>query len=171
SPQRSPRRDDNRRTGALRRRAVLSSRTRSNPVRTCVRRYQRAAWAGRACPDGRSGGPAGRVPEEVAAVPVWTGELPTFDGLGPGLRMRWDEDGDGDGIPAGGGTDCDDAEPRAFGGASESCDLVDNDCDGTVDESCPCAPVGAVEDCPTPCGSTGDRTCEESGWSACVLRR
>ncbi|MES2642096.1 MAG: MopE-related protein [Myxococcota bacterium] len=30
--------------------------------------------------------------------------------------------------------DCDDADPTAYPGASESCDDVDDDCDGTVDE-------------------------------------
>jgi hypothetical protein len=32
-------------------------------------------------------------------------------------------------------TDCDDAHANAFPGASESCDTLDNDCDGTVDEA------------------------------------
>ena len=30
--------------------------------------------------------------------------------------------------------DCDDDEPEAWSGAEESCDEVDNDCDGTADE-------------------------------------
>ncbi len=31
-------------------------------------------------------------------------------------------------------TDCDDVDANAYPGASETCDLIDNDCDGTVDE-------------------------------------
>ncbi len=58
-----------------------------------------------------------------------------------------DADGDGHGdpgttllaceLPAGAaatGDDCDDADATAFPGAPESCDDVDDDCDGTVDE-------------------------------------
>ncbi|MFH1465372.1 MAG: MopE-related protein [Pseudomonadota bacterium] len=43
----------------------------------------------------------------------------------------WD-DADGDGYVD--GPDCDDHDPRAFPGASEYCDGVDNDCDGVADE-------------------------------------
>src|SRR5262249_40223291 len=39
---------------------------------------------------------------------------------------------DGDGHPA--AIDCDDASPLRFPGAAEACDLVDDDCDGLVDE-------------------------------------
>ncbi|MEQ1503054.1 MAG: MopE-related protein [Myxococcota bacterium] len=58
-----------------------------------------------------------------------------------------DADGDGHGVPgdtttacfapegyAGLSDDCDDAEPLAWTGAAESCDGVDNDCDGATDE-------------------------------------
>lgn len=58
-----------------------------------------------------------------------------------------DADGDGHGVPEGSietcGTplgfaalddDCDDGNPARFPSATESCDLVDNDCDDTVDE-------------------------------------
>jgi hypothetical protein len=41
-----------------------------------------------------------------------------------------DVDGDG----AAGARDCDDADKRAFKGAAEVCDGIDNDCDGNVDE-------------------------------------
>ena len=41
-------------------------------------------------------------------------------------------DADGDGAFA--DTDCDDANPRVFPGAEETCDDLDNDCDGSVDE-------------------------------------
>ena len=58
-----------------------------------------------------------------------------------------DDDGDGFGDPSSARTacavgdgeterpgDCDDADPRRFPGASELCDLVDQDCDTTIDE-------------------------------------
>ncbi len=45
-------------------------------------------------------------------------------------------DSDGDGALASwcGGDDCDDDDPTVYPSASEVCDGVDNDCDGTVDE-------------------------------------
>ena len=42
---------------------------------------------------------------------------------------------DGDGFTAAQG-DCDDTDSRTFPGAYESCDGVDNDCDGIVDDGC-----------------------------------
>ena len=55
------------------------------------------------------------------------------------------EDDDGDGHPdaacPSGGTDCDDTDPRTWAGATERCDLRDNDCDGGVDESCADLPI------------------------------
>ena len=45
-----------------------------------------------------------------------------------------DADGDGYLFDNCGGDDCDDDDPDINPGADEVCDLVDNDCDGTVDE-------------------------------------
>jgi hypothetical protein len=53
------------------------------------------------------------------------------DADGDGLPDCLDDDVDGDGFTAGDG-DCDDAAPLVFPGATESCDLVDSDCDGSL---------------------------------------
>ena len=51
------------------------------------------------------------------------------------MRRRWrresNADRDGDGYAA--SIDCDDSNPMVFPGATERCDNVDNDCDGTID--------------------------------------
>ena len=49
----------------------------------------------------------------------------------PSLAAAQDADGDTF-EPADG--DCDDSDPGAFPGSAESCDGVDNDCDGVADE-------------------------------------
>jgi hypothetical protein len=41
--------------------------------------------------------------------------------------------------------DCDDTEPAAHPGATEVCDLVDNDCEGTVDQDAADAPLWYVD--------------------------
>ena len=55
-----------------------------------------------------------------------------------------DTDDDADGLSEQDG-DCDDTDPTVFGGATEVCDDLDNDCDGEIDEDC----VPAVADLPT----------------------
>ncbi|HSN99036.1 MAG TPA: choice-of-anchor L domain-containing protein [Candidatus Nanopelagicales bacterium] len=48
-------------------------------------------------------------------------------------------DNDGDGVSS--CDDCDDGSADTYPGAPETCDTVDNDCDGTVDEGGVCAPT------------------------------
>jgi len=78
------------------------------------------------------------------------------DGAGactPALTCT-DQDGDGFAINGGGcgPVDCNDANPAIYPGAPELCgDLVDNNCDGTVDTNC------------TPCSSPGDPICAPYG--------
>jgi hypothetical protein len=53
----------------------------------------------------------------------------------------WDQDGDGFGNPVSAAcshpeTDCDDRAETIFPGATESCDGIDQDCDGLVDQDC-----------------------------------
>lgn len=57
-----------------------------------------------------------------------------------GLNLAWaddpeDDDGDGYGESSG---DCDDENAAVFPGAEETCDGVDNDCDGAIDEGTDC---------------------------------
>jgi large repetitive protein len=104
-----------------------------------------------------------------------------------------DDDGDGFGDPAddvvacdapagfaSDDSDCDDADAASYPGADEYCDLVDNDCDGTVDEDA--VDVGtwyadadgdgygdsstAVEACDAPAGWIGDDTDCDDGDAA-----
>ena len=67
----------------------------------------------------------------------------------PCLNSSVDADGDGFSVEDG---DCDDGDPLVFPGATESCDGLDNDCDGATDESMDddgdgFVPCGVVPDC------------------------
>ncbi len=92
--------------------------------------------------------------------------------IGATDSVTWftDNDGDGWGDPAGGldscskpsggvdnAGDCNDSEPLAWSSAEESCDGIDNNCDGVVDEGCDSPPEKSE---PTGCGcdTSTDRT-------------
>jgi hypothetical protein len=78
--------------------------------------------------------------------------------------------------------DCNDTLARINPGNADVCNLDDDDCDGSTDEGCGCAPSGRVESCGpdlemlcgpsagTLCGicRRGTRTCVTDAWSGCV---
>ncbi len=73
-----------------------------------------------------------------------------------------DGDDDGASSPACGGDDCDDTDPSRYPGAIESCDGVDNDCDGFVDEGADGAGASCGSTDVGPC-SFGSLQCDGSG--------
>jgi len=78
-------------------------------------------------------------------------------------------DSDGDGYGA--GEDCMDMNPSVNPGASELCDGLDNDCDGSVDDNCiepPCTD-GDSRACGNSTGEcwAGSQTCQNGTWGAC----
>ena len=82
--------------------------------------------------------------EGLDCVPVTTGS----DGISACLPVDTCLDGDGDGYGLGAaclGTDCDDTQPSVNPRGEESCDGIDNDCDGLVDDS----PTDAGRACET----------------------
>ncbi len=81
-----------------------------------------------------------------------------------------DEDGDGFYVP----DDCDDGDAEIYPGQQEFCDDgLDNDCDGSVDEGCPCSagdqracwPHWAAEPAGPPC-QKGTQICDGT-WGPC----
>ena len=73
----------------------------------------------------------------AAAVEVCDAVDQDCDGV---IDDGFDVDGDGvtscgpNGVPGNADDDCDDGDPAIFPGQTEACDLVDNDCDGFIDE-------------------------------------
>lgn len=59
------------------------------------------------------------------------------------------------------GDDCNDDVSGFFPGALEVCNALDDDCDGSLDETFPCV-QSALSSCITTCGSTGQGTCTAS---------
>ncbi len=57
------------------------------------------------------------------------------------------------------GTDCDDALATVYPGATESCDTLDEDCDGQIDETCRPAPTGAHRVTEYPLRIVGEGPC------------
>ncbi|MDY0001337.1 MAG: DNRLRE domain-containing protein [Polyangia bacterium] len=86
----------------------------------------------------------------------------------PFLRISYEVvDGDGDGVPD--GPDCDDSDPDRHPGAVELCNGLDDDCDGLVDEGCPCS-NGDTRACGTEEGAcvAGVETCAAGEWGPCL---
>ena len=83
-----------------------------------------------------------------------------------GVSLCIDRDGDGYGEGCDLGFDCNDGASHIYDGAVELCDFVDNDCDGDVDEECPCI-EGTISPCYTgPIGTLGVGRCS-AGWQMC----
>lgn len=92
-----------------------------------------------------------------------------------GCRSHRDEDGDGYGDPDAvvsecsppegyvtNAQDCDDSRANVNPAATESCNGLDDDCDGEVDETFECPRGSTDTPCTTSCGSTGFAQCSTS---------
>jgi hypothetical protein len=62
-------------------------------------------------------------------------------------------------IGCGSGGDCNDSSAAIHPGASEVCDGLDNDCDGTPDDGYDCVLGSGSSSCTTSCGTPGSRAC------------
>jgi hypothetical protein len=90
-------------------------------------------------------------------------------GAGACTYASADVDGDTYGDAACTGDDCNDGLASVHPGATETCNGVDDDCDGTTDEGFACA-RGTVRSCTAGGGCTGAQTCEATcTWGSCVV--
>ena len=78
-----------------------------------------------------------------------------------------DDDDDNDGDPD--ATDCAPLDASINHNATEACDTIDNNCDGTVDEGCNCVD-GTTQSCGSDVGvcEKGVQTCENGSWGDCI---
>ena len=102
--------------------------------------------------------------EDTGTVPDADQPDETASSDGAVICIDNDGDGYGEGCPL--GFDCNDGAAHIYDGAEERCDYVDNDCDGDVDEECPCL-EGTIIACYTgPIGTLGIGRCS-AGWQMC----
>ncbi|MBX3248553.1 MAG: putative metal-binding motif-containing protein [Myxococcales bacterium] len=71
------------------------------------------------------------------------------------------------------GDDCNDDDRLINPAALELCDGIDNNCNGSIDEGCPCTPEGLEEVCDAERAGVGNcragmRICTADGWTGCI---
>lgn len=116
---------------------------------------------------GSTGGDTATDAINEAGGDVLTGEIDAEDGCE-------DEDGDGYGEGCSLGFDCNDGVRQIHENAEELCDNLDNNCNGTIDEDCPCADL-SIRYCysgdPETAGvgrcMIGWQMCAASEWGEC----
>lgn len=87
------------------------------------------------------------------------GTCPSFFVCQRRLCLPADQDLDGDGSVA--ADDCYEGDPSIHPGATEDCNTVDDDCDGSVDEGI------ADRACSSACGG-GSESCVDGAWTGCT---
>ncbi len=103
-------------------------------------------------------------------------------GKGDGYEHTWFKDGDGDGhgdpavktqacVAPGGyvgvGDDCNDASNAAFPGGTETCDGVDNDCNGKVDDLAKIGTFDMPFSALPPCATSDMASCKRGAYDWC----